>query len=74
MEPEYSGWCRGCNGWSDHLKWRFVVNGLTLCHECALFCPECRERFGLVSLYEEDMDAKRAGSVSAQGDPERIES
>lgn len=73
MEPEWSGWCRGCNGWSDHLMRRFVVNGWTGCHEFALFCPECRERFGLRSLYEEVMDAKRAGGAAAQDSQEGAE-
>ena len=53
MEPEYAGFCRGCNGYSEHLMIRPVRNNLTGTLEFGLFCPECRKRFGL-SPYDKD--------------------
>ena len=47
MEPEYFGFCRGCNGFSTHLKRRRVINNYTKLAEIGLFCPECRDRFDL---------------------------
>lgn len=56
MESEYEGFCRGCNGFSVHLKLRPVVNKNTRTHELDLFCPECMERFGLFP-YDKKTDA-----------------
>lgn len=47
MEPEYDGFCRGCNGFSLHLKIRPVKNNNTGTLEVSLFCPDCMKRFGI---------------------------
>lgn len=47
MEPEYTGFCRVCNGFSEHLKIRSVKNNNTGTLEVSMFCPECRRRFGI---------------------------
>lgn len=47
MEPEYEGFCRGCNGFSLHLKIRPVKNNNTGTLEVSLFCPDCMKRFGI---------------------------
>lgn len=58
MEPEYAGFCRGCNGFSTHLKMRFAVNNNTKTFEMDLFCPECMERFGLFP-YEKKLEGEK---------------
>lgn len=55
MEPEYVGFCRGCNGFSEHLYLRPVKNNNTGSLEVSFFCPECRKRFGLYPYNKEDM-------------------
>ena len=47
MIPKSAGFCRGCNGYSEHLAFLPVKNNNTGKIEVSLFCPECRHRFGL---------------------------
>ena len=55
MEPEYVGFCRGCNGFSEHLCIRPVINNNSEHLEVSLFCPDCRKRFGLYPYHKEQM-------------------
>ena len=55
MEPEYVGYCRGCNCFSEHLKLRPVKNNLTGSMEISMFCDACRKRFGLYPYNKNDM-------------------
>ena len=47
MEPEYVGFCRGCNGFSEHLRLRPVKNNNTGTLEVSFFCQDCMKRFGI---------------------------
>lgn len=59
MEPEYVGFCRACNSFSEHLKIRPVKNNHTGTMEVSMFCDSCRERLGLYPYNKDDMpDAK----------------
>ena len=59
MEPEYVGWCRGCNCFSEHLKMRPVRNNNTGTMEVSMFCDSCRKRFGIFPYDKREMpDAK----------------
>lgn len=51
MEPEYVGFCRGCNSFSEHLRIRPVKNNNTGTMEVSMFCLDCIKRFG-VSQYD----------------------
>ena len=55
MEPEYVGWCRGCNCFSEHLKIRPVRNNNTGTMEVSMFCDYCRKRFGLFPYNKREM-------------------
>lgn len=52
MEPEFEGFCRGCNGYSKHLKVCAAKNNNSGDMEIDKFCPECRKRFGIKTLFE----------------------
>lgn len=56
MEPEYSGFCRGCNSYSEHLMLRPFRNNLTGTLEVSHFCPECRKRFGLFPYAKDEVE------------------
>jgi len=60
MEPEFTGFCRGCNGYSEHLKTRMALNNYTGEIEIGFFCPDCRERFGLSSFTRQETDQKNS--------------
>ena len=47
MEPNYEGFCDGCNCYSDHLHIRIVRNNNTGNIETRRFCTECMKRFRL---------------------------
>ena len=55
MEPEYVGFCRGCNSFSEHLKIRPVRNNNTGTMEVSMFCDSCRKRFGLFPYDKREM-------------------
>lgn len=61
MEPEYIGYCRGCNSFSEHLKLRPVKNNNTGTIEVSMFCDECRKRFGLFPYNIEETKGKNYG-------------
>ena len=63
MEPEYTGFCRGCNGYSEHLKARPVKNNNTGTLEVSMFCPECRLRFGVFPYDKREMPDAKIGGV-----------
>ena len=72
MEPEYVGFCRGCNCFSEHLKLRPVVNKNTGSMEVSMFCDSCREHFGLFPYNKCEMpDAKlKEGEKLKDGEQE----
>ena len=72
MEPEYAGFCRGCNCFSEHLKLRPVRNNNTSSMEVSMFCNSCIERFGIYPYDKDKMpDAKlKEGEKLKDGEQE----
>ena len=64
MEPEYLGWCRGCNCYSAHLKLRPVLNKNTGTIEVSLFCDLCRKRFGLFPYDKQEVEGEKYDTIS----------
>lgn len=59
MEPEYIGFCRGCNSFSEHLRIRPVKNNNTGTMEVSMFCHDCLKRFCIYPYDKREMhDAK----------------
>ena len=52
MEPKFEGFCTGCNSYSDDLKVCIAKNNNSGITGVGKFCPECRERFRLKSIFE----------------------
>ena len=61
MEPEYAGFCVGCNGYSEHLKSRIARNNITGKTVIGMFCEDCRKRFGLYPYDTEEMKGDLLG-------------
>ena len=51
MEPKLEGFCRGCNAYSKELQVCIAKNNNTDRVEVNKFCPECRARFKLKSIF-----------------------
>lgn len=47
MEPEFEGFCIGCNSYDEHLRFRIAINNNSGRTVAGLFCPICRKRFNL---------------------------